>query len=1004
MSFYFYDVERIRRDLQVIEQARYTFKKTITQFTIIDEQGARMIDANTTWTARDQYLWIDVELEVTEKKEGEVYCGQFNFGRTAGGNTGGFEGLVYLNGTPFQAIDSNHEEVLFYQLEKGNYNLKIHLWSGLDNDDARNEITHVLKPIIFSTLNKTMDSFYYLLKNALQILDQTSENNPQKYLFQQNVYRAVDFIDTSELCVEDVEKGLLYLQEAAKKYDKLGYEVSLIGHSHIDVAWLWRIKHTKEKSKRTFTTVDHLMGQYENYHFLQSQAQLYEYMELEQPETFEIIKQRIQENKWEPGGCMWVESDCNLISGESIVRQILFGKKYFKEKFNKDTNYLWLPDVFGYSVAMPQILKLSNIDTFITTKISWNDTNRLPYDTFDWVGLDGSSVLTHFITATDNAQSTFYTYNGVANPETILQSWNVYQNKAYTNKLLVAYGYGDGGGGVNREMLENINAMEQLPFVPQIHNEHPSKYVEKLHIDMKNHKDFHHPKWDGELYLEFHRGTYTSQAFVKYENRKLENKLRWLEYVCTTHFLKGEHYPTEQLEYAWKKVLCNQFHDIIPGSSIKEVYEDVRVDYKEVNLILDELLQTIEAKGSVNLSNDMECDRNETIVLDGCFHVTATNIKTQFVENNRTYLYVEALKGLSIQNLTYTKIKNIEKNMENKLSFENQYYEIEFSENGAISKLYDKEAKKDFVQKDCFMNELVLYNDRPREFDAWELESTYKRKKEVLTADTYQVIADHSLLSEIVFTYTHRNTTVIQNIVIYHNEKRIDFKTNIDWQEKQKMCKVLFPVDIRTRKATYDIQFGNIERETTKNTSWEMAKYEVVGHKWVNIEQNNASFSLINDGKYGHHVEDSFMGLTLLKSSNYPDHEADRGIHEFTYAITSSKTSWRNSDVDTIASRVNQPLHVELDRSSAEIEPWIFIKGQGIRVDAIKKAENSDHLIVRFHEYLGGNTIVEISSLFTIVEWAEVNLLEEIIVNGENEILVPCNPYEIKTIIISIVR
>lgn len=1003
MSFYFYDKERIRRDLHVLEGLRYTPVQQINQFYCIDEEGhLTEIVANTSWTARDKYLTIVIDIDVDEVKKGEVYCGKFNFGRTAGGNTGGFEGLVHLDGEPYQAIDSNHEEVLFPNISAGTHKLEISLWSGLDNDDARNEVTHILKPVVFSKLNIVIDEFYFLLKNALQILEETPDVHPQKTRFQQDIYKSVDFIDVSELLLEDVEKGLAYLKNAAKKCDKLGYQVSLIGHSHIDVAWLWRIKHTKEKSKRTFTTVDHLMDQYDNYHFLQSQAQLYEYMELEQPETFEKIKKRIEENKWEPGGCMWVESDCNLISGESIVRQILYGKRYFKQKFNKETNYLWLPDVFGYSVAMPQILKLSNIDTFITTKISWNDTNRLPYDTFDWVGLDGSKVLTHFITATDNAQSTFYTYNGVANPETILQSWNVYQNKAYTDKLLVAYGYGDGGGGVNREMLENIKAMKQLPFVPEIHNEFPSSYVEKLHKDMDSHQDFHHPKWDGELYLEFHRGTYTSQAFVKYENRRLENKLRWVEFVATTRFLNGEQYPHDTLDYAWKKVLCNQFHDIIPGSSIKEVYEDVRVDYQEVNTILDELLQVESQEHTVALSNDIEWKRNETIVLDGCKELEHPYVKEQFVENNKTYICFENIDPFTRKNVIYKNIENREKEIEQTLRFENDYYTVEFSTEGTITYLFDKDAKKDFVLEDKALNELALYHDRPREFDAWELESTYARKKIVLQANNWKVTANNTLLSELHFEYQHKDTICKQIVTIYHKEKRIDFKTIIDWQEKQKLLKVLFPIAVRTRKATYDIQFGNIERETTKNTSWEAAKYEVVAHKWVNIEQMNASFTLLNDGKYGHHVDESTIGLTLLKAANYPDHEADKGLHEFTYSITSSKESWKKVDIEKIATRVNHPIALHLDKKSEEVNNWITLNGEGIRIDAIKKAEDSNEIIVRFHEYLGGNTSVELFSKYDVLECFEVNLLEEKIVNLGSKVKLECKPYEIKTIALTL--
>ncbi|MGL5507960.1 MAG: alpha-mannosidase, partial [Paraclostridium sp.] len=403
--------------------------------------------------------------------------------------------------------------------------------------------------------------------------------------------------------------------------------VTCIGHTHIDVAWLWRLKHTREKCARSFSTVLRLMERYPEYIFLQTQPQLYEYVKNDYPEIYEAIKQKVKDGNWEVDGGMWLEADCNIPSGESLVRQILVGSRFIKEEFNKDVEYLWLPDVFGYSWALPQILKKSGIDMFMTTKISWNQYNRMPHDTFKWRGIDGSEILTHFITTPEpwsQPGSWFYTYNGRLTPKTVKGVYDAYTDKGITNDLLVSYGFGDGGGGVNREMLEYRKRLDKMPGLPNVKTGKAGEYFKCLKEKVANTKDYVHT-WDGELYLEYHRGTYTSQAYTKMMNRKLELLYRETEWLSTVACLTNNDWSTyanNEITKGWKTILRNQFHDIIPGSSITEVYEDAKIEYQEAEDLALNIKEDIknsivkEEENTYTVVNNANWDRTETIEVE----------------------------------------------------------------------------------------------------------------------------------------------------------------------------------------------------------------------------------------------------------------------------------------------------------------------------------------------------------------------------------------------------
>lgn len=549
-----------------------------------------------TWKGRDLFLWMHREIQVPAVWKGKKIVGIFDFGNTGAGNNSGFEAMLYLNGEMYQGVDANHKEVFFDDIYCGaNMNVTFRLWSGLEGGGVPAPQEHRIVRADLAWLDEEVDDFYYLASMVWETIKELDEFNPVQHDLRKALDTACHCIDWaypgSDTFYKSVHEANHLLNESIDSMDKKSsINIRCVGHTHIDVAWLWRLKHTREKCSRSFTTVLRLMEQYPEYIFLQTQPQLYEYMKEEFPDIYKKIKERVAEGRWEADGAMWVEADCNLTSGESLTRQILLGSKFIKDEFGKDVEYLWLPDVFGYSWALPQILKKAGINTFMTTKISWNQYNRMPHDTFKWKGIDGSEVLTHFITTPEpwnEPGSWFYTYNGKLIPKTVKGTWDAYSEKQMNKELLIAYGFGDGGGGVSRDMLENRRRIDKIPGLPNLKTSTAAEYFRDLQETVKNTDQYVHT-WDGELYLEYHRGTYTSQAYNKRMNRKMELLYRNTEWLTVMNALKmgGLIYAKqEELTKGWKHILTDQFHDIIPGSSIHEVYEDSRKDYEYIQSV-----------------------------------------------------------------------------------------------------------------------------------------------------------------------------------------------------------------------------------------------------------------------------------------------------------------------------------------------------------------------------------------------------------------------------------
>ncbi|BBI32944.1 alpha-mannosidase [Cohnella abietis] len=1036
--------KKLEARLQELNDTRYRDAIPLVSFSAVEDEigataarppvGSPTFELKTgeTWKGRDRYIWLSRSIEIPSEWAGKTVLGRFDFGETGGGNNDGFESLLYWNGAPYQGVDSNHQEVFLPDEAAGTTGtMDIRLWSGLDGGGKPREMKHTVNRAELCWLDERIDDFYYTGRAVLETIQALGVAHPDRVGLVKALDRAFLKVDWSQPgseayreSVYDAREQLLAELNGFEKHHPV--TVTTIGHTHIDVAWLWRLKHTREKCARSFSTVLRLMERFPDYVFLQTQPQLYAYIKQDYPEIYEQIRERVSEGRWEIGGGMWLEADCNLTSGESLVRQFLFGTRFMREEFDVESTYLWLPDVFGYSWALPQILQKSGFDTFMTTKISWNQFNRMPHDTFKWRGIDGSEVLTHFITTPDDweeANSFFYTYNGLVTAKTVKGAWEGYQEKEVNQELLLSYGYGDGGGGVNREMLEMRRRLDTMPGLPNVKPGRADDYFQRLQKTFKETDRYVHT-WDGELYLEYHRGTYTSQAYNKRMNRKLELLYRETEWVSAlASVLQGNwsEYRQEKLNEGWTIILRNQFHDIIPGSSIKEVYEDSREEYAEALSIVTDAWNEAAAvvggqkkEGTLTVLNSSPWERNDLLVVTGdkapagsVWTDAEGNALLSQQSNGRWIVAASKVPSLGLASIHYQAESSSVAEVE--IPFHNEgrvlrtpHYEIEWNEAGQLSRIYDLDNRRNVLAQNSRGNVLQVFEDKPLNFEAWDVDIFYQEKmREISELVSAELVEAGPLAATVEFKWNYAKSVITQKMTVYAGSRRIDFRTHIDWQEHQQLLKVAFPVDVRSTEATYDIQFGNVKRPTHWNTSWDWARFETVGHQWADLSERGYGVSLLNDCKYGYDIKDNVLRLSLLKSAISPDPDADIGEHEFVYALFPHEGDWYAGGTVQEAWSLNNPLTAYEGTPVRDKFSLFRLSASNVMVDAVKKAEDGDYLVLRVHEFAGVRSTVRLGSDFHIVSLQECDLMEKPIgaalpTDAEFEL----KPYEIKTFIV----
>ncbi|NCC43168.1 MAG: alpha-mannosidase [Clostridia bacterium] len=1025
----FFTIEKFQRRVEELGKRRYFGNHCIAPFTSMegtlpeDESYHELPEKiegapfgiNDSFIGRDRYLWLEKEVKIPEAKEGCEVVGLFNFGQTGGGYNSGFESMLYLDGHPYQGVDTNHNEVIFQGKEGEDATFTFLLWTGLEGGGAHRTFFHQCKQADFAYLHKKTDELYYFARAITETLVLLEKDNEQYEGLKNALNRAVNCINWDEES---------FYETASKAHDVLMAEldcmekhtdvtVNVVGHTHIDVAWLWRLKHTREKAQRSFTTVLRLMEQYDEYIFLQTQPQLYKYVKEDCPEIYEKMKARIAEGKWEPDGGMWVEADCNISSGEALVRQFLHGTRFLESEFGKKCEYLWLPDVFGYSWALPQILNQCEISTFMTTKISWNQFNSIPDDLFKWRGIDGSEILTYFVDTPDedaDMDTRFSTYNGMVTPHSVIGSWKKFKNKELSKDTLISYGYGDGGGGVTRDMLETRRAMDAIPGLPNVKTTQAGEFFRKIHNNVENTDQYVHT-WDGELYLEYHRGTYTSQAYNKRTNRHMENKLAQIEWLSSMAYVLGGEYAQQELNDSWECVLLHQFHDIIPGSSIHEVYADSHINYgvaearadKVKAQALDTITNAAEHTYSVYSTNsyggkELVCipEMEAGVFTDG----DGQTLEAQKVEGGYEVLVdVKPFAAVTVNFAPKAEAASESAFAITGNTLETPFYSMEWNEEGQLTKLFDKDAKRSVLKEGQLGNALEIYEDKPMNYDAWDIDIFYTEKMELVKlAKAPEVIENGELRAVIRFTYEYHKSTICQDMIVYKDSRRIDFKTHVDWHEDHRLLKTAFYTDIRSTKATYDIQFGHVERPTHWNNSWDWARFEVCGHKWADLSETGYGVSLLNNCKYGYSIKDNAMKLSLLKSAKHPDTEADMGEHDFTYSLYPHTGAVVENGTIEMANQLNLPAQV-VSGTFADSRKIVEVSNSNVQIDVVKKAEDEDCLIVRLHECRGGSEMVTLSSQFPVKRIVPCNLLEhdcgEAVEGASVEFL--AKPFEIKT-------
>lgn len=769
----------------------------------------------------------------------------------------------------------------------------------------------------------------------------------------------------------------LLAPELSKKGGTPSLQVSAIGHAHIDLAWLWPIRETIRKGGRSFANVLALLERYPDYIFGASQPQLYQWVKDRYPLLYEKVRARVAEGRWEAQGGMWIEPDTNISGGEALVRQLLYGKRFFREEFGKDVKMLWLPDVFGYTAALPQILKKAGVDYFLTIKLSWNRINVFPHHTFFWQGIDGSRVLAHMPPEG--------TYNSSAAPRAILDAEKNFADKVVSEHCALLFGIGDGGGGPGTEHLERLAREKNLDGLAPVTQEPMETFFKRLEQEAGEYKT-----WNGELYLETHQGTYTTQARNKRFNRKTELALRELEFIATLALLRGDYrYPTSALAAIWKEVLLYQFHDILPGSSITRVYDESLARYQHISEEIQRLL---------DLARTALADRNSESSESSTIFNTLSWERSEWLRIANQWRYV------TVPSMGYTVLAPAAQTVENlpltasAEMLENDRLSVYFAPDGSIQAIFDREEQRDVLAEGARANQLAVYHD---EGDAWDFSIAYDERPPryfVLEQVSAYLDGPQAVVEQ---RYRFGQSTLQQRIVLTAGSRRLDFVTTVDWREHHKMLRTSFPIAVSASEATCDIQFGSIKRPTHRNTSWDMAKYEICAHKWVDISREDYGVALLNDCKYGHKVLENVLDLNLLRSPSFPDPQADQAQHEFTYALYPHSGNHVRGGVVRAGYELNVPLHVVAGGTVQAGRAFAQLEAENVIIESIKKAEENDDIILRVYEAAGITTHTTLTFATEITSIWQTNLLEEQaehLDHQQSTVKLVLNPFEILTL------
>lgn len=772
--------------------------------------------------------------------------------------------------------------------------------------------------------------------------------------------------------------------------------LALVGHAHIDLAWLWPLEETQRKIQRTLHTAAGLLERYPEMTFTQSSAEIYELAREVDPALFARVRELAAEGRWEPAGGMWVEPDLNMTAGESIVRQLLHGQRWFERELAGRHRVAWLPDCFGFSPTLPQLLLGAGIDAFFTTKLTWSETNRFPYDLFWWEGLDGSRVLAHsFDNDAPPPSEALGGYSGDPSPRALLGVWQNFLGRFVHPESLFTIGYGDGGGGPTAEMLEDVRALAALPALPEAVFSRVDEFFARLR---RSAEAASLPVWVGELYLELHRGTFTTQGRTKRLHRRAERDLVAAEVAGSLAELLGAGRPDVDLDRSWRLLLRNQFHDILPGCSIGEVYVRAEAELDEVVDVtrrasrdaLERVAAAIAPAGDSHAALAVNPDlqpRPLRLVLPEPLP------GAQPVADGWAFTGTTPVAGLEMVVVMGGDGPATGAVAEGR-RLENEFLRVELAPDGRLASVFDRRAGREVL--DDQGNQLWVYVDKPRAWDAWDVDADYACQGEPLgQPESIEVIERGPHRASIHLRWRYRASTISQSVRLWRNSPRLEFATELDWHDRRLLLKARFPMAVRASSATFETAFGVVERPTHRNTSWDQARFEVAGHRFADLSEPGYGVALLNDGRYGHHALGSELGLSLLRSPVQPDPRADEGRHELTYALLPHSGRWLEGGVLMEAEDLNRPLlQIGCRAGGAARRRVLAVEGLPLALGALKPAESGSGLVLRLYEPQGarGQARLVLPDSWRASE--ELSLLEDRI--GEPDLTF--RPFQVRTL------
>ncbi|MFJ2705179.1 alpha-mannosidase [Streptomyces sp. NPDC087428] len=811
-----------------------------------------------------------------------------------------------------------------------------------------------------------------------ELMRELSTERSRRHEILRALERMLDALDLHDVSATAAAGRAELAEVLSRPASASAHRISATGHAHIDSAWLWPLRETVRKASRTFANVTALAKDYPELVFSCSQAQQYAWVKEHQPHIWERIVRAVADGQWEPVGSMWVESDANLPGGEALARQIVHGKRFFEQELGVETEEIWLPDSFGCTGAFPQLARLAGIRWFLTQKLSWNQTNKMPHHTFWWEGIDGTRVFTHFPPVD--------TYNAHFHGLELAHAEKNFTDKGRATRSLMPFGWGDGGGGPTREMMEKARRLSDLEGSPRVEIEKPSAFFAAAEEEYGAQA----PVWSGELYLELHRATYTTQAKTKQGNRRSEHLLREAELWATAAALRAPAYayPYEALDRIWKTVLLHQFHDILPGSSIAWVHREARATYEQVRVELADLVaEAVTALGTAQglvALNSSPYPRGQVVELDAeASAVLPSGAHVQSLGDGRTAVLAE-VPGLGSALLDGAAVPeqavSAGVHADDGTVLDNGLLRVTVDRDGLITSVLDLTAGREVLAPGHRANLLQLHPDHPNNWDAWDIDAHYRRSRTDLTdAELVELVEEGPLRAAVRVVRAFGASRIVQEIRLAAGSRQVDIETEVDWQESEKVLKAAFPLDVHAERSAAEIQFGHVHRPTHANTGWDAARFEICAHRWLRVAEPGYGIALLNDSTYGHEVTrtphaaglGTTVRLTLLRAPHSPDPETDLGTHRFRYALAPGVEI-------TDAVREGLALNLPLRAAVAPAVPSVLWTGHpAVTVESVKLAEDrSGDVVVRLYESAGGRADATLRVSFPVLAAQITDLLE----------------------------